>query len=148
LEGLREAFARHPKRAGLLLVEDETQGWDPVVPVVVDVHGVGVGAHDGSDLIGDATNRRMITAEYPELDGIFNRWPDIEPHHTSADVGKRGREDLADPLHHPLPRDVVFGHDHELGEVGIGELLGDEQKEARAAATDVGGVVHDVLIPS
>ena len=53
---------------------------------------------------------------------------------------------LPDALHHPFAGHVVLGHHHQFGQIGIRQLLHDEQKKPRRAAADIGGACYHVLV--
>ena len=116
------------------------------MPVVVDIHRVGVGAHDLGHSVREASKERGIFAEHPEHHRIIHWRPDIEAHDPSAHVREIRGEGQSNALHHPFAGSVVFGHHHEFGQIGIRQLLDDEQKKPRATATEIGRIIHHVLV--
>jgi hypothetical protein len=49
-------------------------------------------------------------------------------------------------VHHPFAGSVVFGHHHKLSQIGIRQLLDDEQKKPRTTTTEIGRIIHYVLV--
>ena len=145
LQRLRDAFARDAERSRLLLIKRERHGGNALVPVVVDVERLRISPHDLCDPVGERAHPRRVVTGDPEYQRIFERRADRQPVHAPAEF-RELREALAQPAAHTLSRRVVLRHDDDLGEVGIGELLCDEQEEARRACPDVRGVVEHVLV--
>ena len=75
------------------------QGRRPLAPVLVDLPRVGIGPHDGCDLVGDSAQRIGIGSHDPEHDGEMRIGPEDELRDAHARFWRQPFRDALAQMH-------------------------------------------------
>jgi len=147
LQGLGDILGRQPEDPGPVLVHDQPDRPGLLVPIQVDVRGIGVGAHDVTDLIRYLPHAGRFGTDDTKLHGIADRWPQKQRRHAhpglgDSPLGGKGFDACLDAVTGGCVRRIE--NDHAIAYVGKFRSHG--QKPAGRARTDVAGVCLDFLI--
>src|SRR3954462_3052525 len=103
-------------------------------------------SHQGCHLRSDLAYGRNVIADHAELNGIADRRAILQPVHPPTQHREIAFQQAIDPFVQHLARVIVFGHDHELSEVRMNQLLVERKIKTRAAIADIRDVVTYVFV--
>ena len=147
LQGLRHILRGEAERAGAVLIDLEADRFHLLAPVEMRIDDLGILRHHGADLVGDRAHLHGIGADDAELHREADRRAEVEAVDPGAGLRQRAvGQRVLEPRLDALARLQIPGHDHDLGEVRVGQHRVEAEPEARRALAHIGGVGVDVGI--
>ena len=140
-EEVRHVGGAHAHGTGAILVDLQAQHLAGFVPVQVDVGHIGIGTHLRGNLLGQRLHAVDVFTGNTHLDGIAHRRAVFQAGHAELQLRELRADFVEQPGAHGFTRLDVFGQHHELGEVGLRQLLVQRQVETWRTGAHVGHVV-------